>query len=83
MLGQALNYSVQNYVILCSVVSSSCFLSRWREIVSPNCGLQYGEPLWNDTGGKTEDLEKNLSQCHFFQHKTHLGLPGREPGPSR
>jgi hypothetical protein len=30
------------------------------------------EPWWNDIGGKIEELGKNLSQCHFIHHKSHL-----------
>jgi hypothetical protein len=42
------------------------------------------ERRWNDIDrGKPKNSEKNLSQCHFGQHKSHMDWPGREPGPPR
>ena len=46
------------------------------------------EPWWNDNGReKLKYWEKNLSQCHFVQHKSDMdcleiepGLPCREDG---
>jgi hypothetical protein len=36
-----------------------------------------------ELAGKTEVLGKNLPQCNFVHHKSHMSLPGLEPGLPR
>jgi hypothetical protein len=33
--------------------------------------------------GKLKYAGKNLSQCHFVHHKSHMDRPGIEPGSQR
>jgi hypothetical protein len=52
----------------------------------------YAFPRWYEFGGlrwnyidrgKPKNSEKNLSQCHFFYHKSHMDWRGRESGHPR
>jgi len=37
---------------------------------------------WNNTDTvRPTYSEKNLSQCHFFPHKSYMDWPGIETGP--
>jgi hypothetical protein len=39
---------------------------------------------WNDIDRRKPKYSgKNLSQCHFVNHKFHMNWPGIEPGPPR
>jgi len=41
------------------------------------------ERRWNGTDrGEQESWGKNLSQCHFLRHKSHMDLLGSNPGLS-
>jgi hypothetical protein len=41
------------------------------------------EKWWNDTDrGKRKYSEKTLAHCKFEHHKSHMYLPGTEPGSS-
>jgi hypothetical protein len=42
------------------------------------------EHRWNETDrGKPKYSGKNMSQCHFVHHKSHMDRPGIEPGGER
>jgi hypothetical protein len=42
---------------------------------------EYGEPWWNDTNRrKLNNLEKNLPQCHYVNHESHMNWSRHEPG---
>jgi hypothetical protein len=38
------------------------------------------EQQWNDTDGKSNDSERNASQCHFVHQKFHMDGHGQELG---
>jgi hypothetical protein len=42
------------------------------------------EHRWNEIDrGKPKYSERNMSQCHFIHHKSHMDRHGMEPGPPR
>jgi hypothetical protein len=46
--------------------------------------LQVMEHKWNEIErGKLKYSGKNLSQCHYVRHKSHMDLAGIEPRPPR
>jgi hypothetical protein len=49
----------------------------------PQVIYEYGVPWWNGIDGKTEELGKNLSQCHCVHYKSRMDCPGCKPGPPR
>jgi hypothetical protein len=46
----------------------------------PQMIYEYGELRLNDIDRrKPKNSEKNLSQCHFVRHKSHMDWPWHEP----
>jgi hypothetical protein len=49
----------------------------------PQVIYENGEPRWNDIDRvKAKNSDKNMSQCHLVNHKSHMEWLGREIGPS-
>jgi hypothetical protein len=76
-------------------VMSAFLLLRWVESVwdwevirpivqHPDDAYESMDQRWNDTDrGNAKDAERNLFECHFVHHKSHMNYPGREPGLPR
>jgi hypothetical protein len=46
--------------------------------------ISFMEHGWNEIDRRKPKYSgKNLSQCHFVYHKSHMDSPGIEPGPPR
>jgi hypothetical protein len=58
--------------------------SQTSPLLIPQIIYEYGKPRWNDTDRrKPKNSEKDVSQCHFVHHKSHMEWPASEPGPPR
>jgi hypothetical protein len=53
---------------------------RWRWAVFLPSFTSNGAPVEWNWKGKTDNSEKNLSQCHFVHHKPQWTDPGSNPG---
>jgi hypothetical protein len=74
-----------------SVLLSLLLMSTGETLfkLRPSTGLLFipqiiyacGEPRWIDTDrAEPKNADRNLSQCHFVHHMSHMDWPEREPG---
>jgi hypothetical protein len=54
---------------------------KWAYCSSPTSYMSMESHGGIDYRGKPNNSKKNLSQCRFVRHKSHMDWPGHEPGP--